>query len=152
ARRDTARLVGGKCVLQPTDDSRVGSPGDFAMLDWAIQCFKDMERESGVFLTTGQDLGHGTMSDGKTASLKYLNARFSGSVVADTSLPTAEGNYNLLKGMLAAFAIQPQAATIGLIGVGNIGKHILDRIRDDGATVLAVEYSAERRADLEASG
>jgi hypothetical protein len=152
ARRDMKRIVGGKCVLQPTDDSRVGQPRDFEMLEWAVQCFQEMERESGVSLTTGQDLGHGTMSDGKTASLKYLNARFAGSVVADTSLPTAEGNYNLLKGMLAAFAISSPSATIGLIGVGNIGRHILERLREDGATVLAVESAPERRAELEASG
>lgn len=152
ARRESARIVGGKCVLQPTDDSRVGAPNDFLMLDWAIECFKRVEHEAGIRLTTGQDLGHGTMSDGKTASLRYLNARFPGSVVADTSLPTAEGNYNLLKGMLAAFAIAPASATIGLIGVGNIGGHILDRLREDGAGVLAVEHSPERRAELAASG
>jgi hypothetical protein len=152
ARRDMSRIVGGKCVLQPTDDSRVGKPLDFAMLDWAIQCFKEMEQESGAYLTTGQDLGHGVMSDGKTTSLKYLNARFSGSVVADTSLPTAEGNYNLLKGMLAAFSIQPHLATVGLVGVGNIGKHICDRLRDDGATVLAVESNPTRRGELQVGG
>jgi hypothetical protein len=152
ARRDMKRIVGGKCVLQPTADSRVGQHRDFEMLDWAIECFREMERESGAHLTTGQDLGHGIMSDGKTPSLKYLNTRFAGSVVADTSLPTAEGNYNLLKGMLAAFSIQPQGAVIGLIGVGNIGRHILDRLREDGAHVLGVEHAADRRAALEASG
>lgn len=152
ARRDMKRIVGGKCVLQPTDESRVGQPRDYEMLDWAIQCFKQMERESGVYLTTGQDLGHGTMSDGKTTSLKYLNSKFAGSVVADTSLPTAEGNYNLLKGMLAAFGVQPQAAAIGLVGVGNIGKHICDRAREDGATVIAVESSPARRNELSIGG
>jgi hypothetical protein len=152
ARRDMTRVVGGKCVLQPTDDSRVGQPRDFEMLDWAIECFKAMERESGAHLTTGQDLGHGTMSDGKTASLGYLNARFPGSVVADTSLPTAEGNYNLLKGMLAALSLQPQGATVGLVGVGNIGRHICDRLREDGATVLAVEANPTRRGELQLNG
>ena len=152
ARRDMGRIVGGKCVLQPTEESRVGQPRDYEMLDWAIKCFEEMERESGVHLTTGQDLGHGTMSDGKTTSLKYLNSKFPGSVVADTSIPTAEGNYNLLKGMLAAFGIQPQAASIGLIGVGNIGKHICDRAREDGATVIAVESSPARRNELSIGG
>jgi hypothetical protein len=152
ARRDMKRIVGGKCVLQPTADSRVGHPHDFEMLDWAIGCFKQMEQASGVHLTTGQDLGHGTMSDGRTPSLKYLNERFAGSVVADTSLPTAEGNYNLLKGMLAAFSIQPQSATAGLVGVGNIGKHICDRLREDGATVLAVEANPSRRGELQQNG
>jgi hypothetical protein len=152
ARRDMTRIVGGKCVLQPTEESRVGQPRDFEMLDWAIECFKEMERESRAHITTGQDLGHGTMSDGRTASLKYLNARFAGSVVADTSLPTSEGNYNLLKGMLAAFGIQPPMAAVGLVGVGNIGKHICDRLREDGATVLAVESSPARRNELQKGG
>jgi len=152
ARRDMTRIVGGKCVLQPTEDSRVGNSRDFEMLDWAIKCFKEMERESGVHLTTGQDLGHGWMSDGKVTSLKYLNDRFAGSVVADTALPTAEGNYNLLKGMLAAFGIQPQSAVVGLVGVGNIGKAICERLRDDGSTVLAVESNPKRRGELQIGG
>jgi hypothetical protein len=152
ARRDISRIVGGKCVLEPTDDSRVGQPRDFEMLDWAIACFQTMEKEAGVSIITGQDLGHGMMSDGKTASLKYLGARFHGCVVADTSIPTGEGNYNTLKGMLAAFGVQPSAAAVGLVGVGNIGKHILERLREDGATVMAVESAPKRRAELVASG
>ncbi|HET9424586.1 MAG TPA: NAD(P)-dependent oxidoreductase [Gemmatimonadaceae bacterium] len=152
ARRDMRRSVGGKCVLQPTDDARVGKPRDFEMLDWALECFREMERESGIWITTGQDLGHGTMSDGKTQSLKYLGSRFHGCVTSDTSVPTGEGNYNVLKGMLAAMGIQPTGTTVGLIGVGNIGRHVLDRLRDDGATVLAVEAAPERRAALEENG
>jgi hypothetical protein len=152
ARRDMTRIVGGKCVLQPTEESRIGRPRDFEMLDWAIECFKEMEAVSGVCLTTGQDLGHGTMSDGKTSSLKYLNARFAGSVMADTAVPTAEGNYNVLKGMLAAFSIQPHMTCVGLVGVGNIGKHICDRMREDGATVIAVESSPARRNELQQGG
>jgi hypothetical protein len=149
ARRDMSRIVGGKCVLQPTPDSRVGQPRDFEMLDWALSCFAEMERESGVFLTTGQDLGHGLMSDGRTQSLSYLGARFHGCVVADTSIPTAEGNYHVLKGMLAAMGLQLSQAVVGLIGVGNIGRHILEKLRDDGATILAVEANARRRDQID---
>lgn len=152
ARRDISRIVGGKCVLEPTEDSRVGHPRDFEMLDWAAECFKAMEQESGVSVTTGQDLGHGTMSDGKTSSLRYLGQRFHGCVVADTSIPTGEGNYNVLKGMLAAFGIQLPSATVCLIGVGNIGMQILERLREDGAVILAIESAPKRRAELEASG
>src|SRR4051794_11712131 len=32
------RIVGGKCVLEPTPDARVGCPRDFALLDFAIEC------------------------------------------------------------------------------------------------------------------
>ena len=152
ARRDIQRIVGGKCVLQPTDDARVGNPRDFELLDWALGCFVEMERESGVLVITGQDLGHGLMSDGKTQSLNYLGSRFHGCVTSDTSIPTGEGNFNVLKGMLAAVGIQPAQSTVGLIGVGNIGRHILERLRDDGTTLLAVESAAVRRAELEASG
>ena len=149
ARREMNRIVGGKCVLEPTDEARVGNARDFELLDWAAACFGEMERESGVLLTTGQDLGHGLMSDGKTQSLSYLASRFHGFVTADTSLPTAEGNFNVLKGMLAAVGVQTSQATVGLIGVGKIGTHICDLLIEDGATVLAVVASAERRADLE---
>jgi hypothetical protein len=152
ARRDMRRIVGGKCVLQPTDDARIGQPHDYALLDWALGCFAEMERESDVLLTTGQDLGHGMMHDGKNTSLNYLASRFHGCVTADTSLPTGEGNYNVLKGMLAAAGIQASNATVGLIGVGNIGKHVMDRLLADGSTVLAIDANPTRRTEIDAAG
>lgn len=152
AQRDMRRIVGGKCVLQPTPDARVGQPHDFELLDWAIDCFRAFEQESGVHLTTGQDLGHGVMSDGKTQSLDYLSRRFAGSVDADTSQPTGEGNYYVLVGMLRALGIPIQKATVGMIGLGNIGRHIFERLHADGATVFAVESNAPRRAAAEAAG
>jgi hypothetical protein len=85
ALRDTRRIVGGKCVLHPTPDARVGQPRDFELLDFAVACFRDVEARAGFHLTTGQDLGHGLMSDGRTQSLEYLNRQFKGSVIADTS-------------------------------------------------------------------
>ncbi|MCX5767067.1 MAG: hypothetical protein NTZ43_07585 [Gemmatimonadetes bacterium] len=150
--RDMTRIVGGKCVLVPASDSRVGQPRDAAMLDWAVACLKDMEASAGIYLTTGQDLGHGTMFDGVTPSLAYLNARYKGSVVADTSKPTGEGNYQLLHGMLRALGRDMRGATVGLLGCGNIGMHMLECLRTAGATVLAMEAREERRAELEAMG
>ncbi len=152
ALRDTGRIVGGKCVLQPTPDSRVGQPRDFEMLDFAIACFKDVEARYGFCLTTGQDLGHGVMSDGRTQSLEYLNARFKGSVVADTSKPTGEGNYYVLAGMLRGMDIPVAQATVGLIGCGNIGMHVIGRLREAGAAMLAVEANAKRRDEGAALG
>jgi hypothetical protein len=152
ARRDISRIVGGKCVLQPTGDARMGQPRDFELLDWAIECFRAFEQQAGVRLTTGQDLGHGLMSDGKTQSLDYLSAHFPGSVDADTSQPTAEGNYYVLKGMLGAAGIPLDRATVGLIGVGNIGQHVFERIRADGSTVFAVELRDQRRDRLTQAG
>src|SRR5258708_37104851 len=65
ARRETKRIVGGKCVVQPTDDGRVGGARDFALLDWAAEGFAQMERESGVCLITGDDIGPGMMASGR---------------------------------------------------------------------------------------
>ncbi|MDE3151728.1 MAG: hypothetical protein KGL93_05725 [Gemmatimonadota bacterium] len=150
--RNITRICGGKCVLQPTPDARVGQPRDAQLLEWAVACFKDVEASGGFYLTTGQDLGHGVMSDGRTQSLAFLNERYKGSVVADTSKPTGEGNFQLLKGMLRALDVDLGKATVGLIGAGNIGMHIIARLREAGAAILAVEARAERRREIEAMG
>lgn len=154
AKRDLSRLVGGKCVLAPTDDARVGKPLDTELIKWAAECFNDCEKTIGIHVTTGQDLGHGTMSDGKTGSLEFLHQHFAGSVVADTSVPTGEGNYRILEGMLRAYDLPLGKATVGLIGCGNIGMHIIKRLlqRHPGVTLLACESRAERRKELEAMG
>lgn len=152
AQRDIGRIVGGKCVLEPTPESRIGCPRDFAMLDFAIECLNDCSTSAGFHITTGQDLGHGVMSDGRTRSLQYLNAGYPGSVVADTSLPTAAGNYEVLRGMLRAFEIPVSRATAGLIGVGNIGHRVLDELCHEGARILAVEPKAAKRAEIAARG
>jgi len=122
------------------------------MLDFAIECLNDCTSSAGFHITTGQDLGHGLMSDGRTQSLHYLNAGYAGSVVADTSLPTAAGNYQVLHGMLRAFEVPVSRATIGLIGVGNIGNRILDELCHEGARMLAVEPKAAKRAQIAARG
>lgn len=152
ARRDMNRIVGGKCVLHPTADARVGQPNDRALLDFAAACLHDCDRSAGIRITTGQDLGHGLMSDGHTHSLDYLNRGFPGSVVADTSKPTGEGNYYVLRGMLRAFGLQTSEADIGLIGAGNIGLHLIERLEADGARLSVIEMRAERRAELEQRG
>jgi hypothetical protein len=152
ALRDTQRIVGGKCVLHPTSDARVGQPRDRMLLDFAVACFEDVEARAGFLLTTGQDLGHGTMSDGRTQSLDYLNARFKGSVCADTSKPTGEGNYYVLVGMLRGMGMSPAQATVGLIGCGNIGRHVIERLRAQGTTMLAVEANALRREQIATLG
>jgi len=152
AQRDFNRIVGGKCVLNPTPDARVGKPRDFELLDFAIACLNDCETTAAIHITTGQDLGHGVMSDGRTHSLQYLNRGFAGSVVADTSQPTAEGNFHTLRGMLHGLDIDLGKATVGLIGCGNIGAHVARRALDQKATVLGVEMNAERRAALTRAG
>ena len=151
ARRDMNRIVGGKCVMHPTADARVGKPRDRELLDFAAECLRDCDETAGICITTGQDLGHGLMSDGKTQSLDYLHRGFAGSVVADTSKPTGEGNYQVLLGMLRAFNLDPREATIGLIGAGNIGMHIIDRLHRLGARMKVVEINEKRRASLRLS-
>lgn len=152
ARRDMKRIVGGKCVVRPTPDARVGSPNDRELLDFAIACLRDCDATAGIRITTGQDLGHGLMSDKRTQSLDYLHRGFPGSVVADTSKPTGEGNYHVLHGMLRAFGIAMRDATVGLIGAGNIGMHVAERIREAGGQALAIEPRAERRSTLDQMG
>ena len=151
-RRDMRRIVGGKCVLAPTAGARVGEPGDAELLDFAAECFRHVEESAGVHITTGQDLGHGLMHDGATSSLAYLARRHGGSVLADTSVPTGEGNYRILEGMLRACDIGLESATVGLVGCGNIGMHLVRRLGERGTTLLALESRAERRAELEAMG
>ena len=143
------QLVGGKCVLLPSPGSRVGEPGDVALLDWVLACFERFERESGVRLNTGQDLGHGTLSDGRTGSLAYMSERFHGCVVSDTSKPTAEGNFYVLKGMLDALDVGLDGARVGLVGCGNIGEWVLRRLRAHGAHVVAMEASPYKREHLQ---
>lgn len=150
AREHVSQLVGGKCVLLPTPDARVGQPRDFELLDWALSCFPDFERTSGVRLNTGQDLGHGVMSDGSTRSLDYLGRGFHGCVFSDTSRPTGEGNFYIVKGMLDALDIPLDRARIGLIGCGNIGDWVLRRLLGAGATVAAIEAREEKRESLRA--
>lgn len=151
--RDLTRVVGGKCVLAPTADARVGNARDAEMLEWAARCLNDVEAHASIHITTGQDLGHGRMSDGKTGSLEFLHARFAGSVVADTSVPTGEGNFQLLHGMLRAFGIPLAKASVALIGCGNIGMHVIRELqKHSGVKILACESREERRAELEAMG
>jgi hypothetical protein len=152
ALRDMSRIVGGKCVLVPTDDARVGEPRDRQLLDWAVAGLRGFEERTGIHVVTGQDLGHGIMSDGRTGSLDYMARRFRGCMDANTSRPTGEGNFHILKGMLAAMDIALPDATVGLIGIGNIGMHILERLRAAGAEVLAVEANAARRGTAERLG
>lgn len=152
ALRDTNRMVGGKCVLHPTADARVGQRRDRELLDFAVACFRDIESRAGFFITTGQDLGHGIMSDGRTSSLAYLNARFVGSVIADTSRPTGEGNFHALVGMLRGVDIPVERATVGLIGCGNVGMHVLRKLHERGAAMLAMDSSAVRREEIAALG
>src|SRR5918911_5178830 len=146
ALKAAGRFVGGKCVLLPTPDARVGQPRDRELLDFAVACFKDFEATSGICLTTGQDLGHGTMSDGRTSSLEYVHARFAGGVLADTSKPTAEGNFQLLRGMLRACGVDLGQARVGLVGAGNVGRHVLARLREHRSEVLVEDLDPRTRA------
>lgn len=145
--------VGGKCVLLPAAGGRVGEERDKDALAFAIECLKHFEEATSNRVITGQDLGHGLLSDGKTTSLDFLHERFRGSVTEDTSKPTAEGNVQILLGMLTGLNIPVENARIGLIGCGNIGFQILKRLRELGMReITCLETSAVRRKDLRQLG
>ncbi|WP_148306392.1 hypothetical protein [Gemmatirosa kalamazoonensis] len=152
-RRHLDRIVGGKCVLLPTPEARVGQPRDHELLDFAVQCLRDVNASGDIQVVTGQDLGHGAMSDGRTTSLAYMHARFDGSVTADTSAPTAEGNFQLLRGMLAGAGVPMERARVALLGAGNIGRRITERLLETGVgSITAVEPSPDARARLAERG
>lgn len=144
-KKEVHRIVGGKCVLLPTPAARMGQSEDFDLLNFATDCLAHFEASTGIHITTGQDLGHGVMSDGATASLDYLHSKFAGSIRANTAGPTGEGNYKLLKGMLHGLGIQPQQARVGLIGCGNVGGHVLKQLHRDGFSVFGLEAYAPKR-------
>ena len=152
ARRDLSRIVGGKCVIAPTDDARVGEPRDAELLDFSIACFRAIEGAGGFRIATGQDLGHGTMHDGTTGSLHYLHERFAGSAIADTSVPTGEGNVRLLTGMLRALEVDLARATVGLLGCGHVGMHVFGRLQALGTKLLVLDGWDVRRDELRALG
>lgn len=152
ALRNLHRIVGGKCVLLPTPDARVGQRHDAALLDFAVACLRDVEATAGIHVTTGQDLGHGTMSDRRSSSLGYMHARFAGSMLADTSKPTAEGNCHLLRGMLAGAGVPIARARVAVVGAGNVGRHVIGRLREAGAQVTALEPSPHVRMALAVDG
>lgn len=131
-------------MLLPAKGSRVGETNDFKLLDFALTCLNRFEEESGVSVTTGQDLGHGVMSDGKTTSLEYMSSRFHGCINADTSKPTGEGNFRMLEGCLRGSGISTDRARVLLIGYGNIGFHLADRLKSLGTQIEVVEPSEKR--------
>lgn len=147
-----SRLVGGKCVLVPDEISRVGCLHDEEILSFACACMRDFEEHSGISIATGQDLGHGVMSSGVESSLEFLHEHFDGSVLADTSKPTAWGNYFCLAGILEGVQCALPDASVSLIGCGNIGLEVLRLIRDAGTHVQVLEASPERTALLLSMG
>lgn len=152
ARRDADSLVGGKCVLLPTPDARVGQPRDLELLDFALGALRDAEQLAGIHITTGQDLGHGTLSDGRTSSLAYMHARFDGCTISDTGKPTAEGNVEVLRGMLSALDLPVSRSRVGLIGCGNIGSYVRKALSTAGADTFVLESSAKRREEIASWG
>ncbi|MCB0310083.1 MAG: hypothetical protein KDD42_02535 [Bdellovibrionales bacterium] len=141
-------IVGGKCVLLPSKGSRVGEPLDSVLLDFSIECFQKFERESGLSFNTGQDLGHGLLSDGCTYSLDYVHQRYSGCINTDTSMPTADGNLYMLLGMLKGLRIDLSQAKVGIIGCGKIGGRILEHLMHLNVDTAILECLPSRRQQL----
>ena len=146
------RIVGGKCVLLPTQESRVGQPRDKALLEFATASFVDCVESAGIEIITGQDLGHGMLHDRSMSSLQFAHARYVGSVLEDTSKPTGEGNFAVMKGAMRALGMDFAEATVGLIGCGNVGRHVFERARAAGAELHVLELRDETRDELDRLG
>lgn len=144
-------IVGGKCVMLPSDGSRIGEPRDREMLDFAAECLRDAEGH-GFSIVTGQDLGHGMMSDGATSSLEYLHHAFDGSVLQDTSRPTSEGNFYVLKGMLAGFDLELEQTRGAFIGCGKVGSRLVHRAVESGMRASFIEPDDDRSRELRQLG
>ncbi|MBX7137197.1 MAG: NAD(P)-binding domain-containing protein [Oligoflexia bacterium] len=149
--KNLQRIVGGKCVLL-APGGRVGEALDLEALQFAVSCMHDFEAHSGISIVTGQDLGHGQLSQGGQTSLEFLRDNFHGSVIADTGKPTAEGNFYMLKGTLNAFDIPISSARIGIIGAGNIGEHLIKRLVQHGGSVVVLESLPAKQQKLTAQG
>jgi hypothetical protein len=147
-RSELHKVVGGKCVLLPAANGRVGESRDVATLSWALDCLMDLEERAGIRLVTGQDLGHGVLSNGET-SLAFMSSRYRGVVIADTSKPTGEGNYQLMRGFADAAKLDWSKLHFGILGCGNIGEHLVQKLRaDTGATITVLEAKAATRTAL----
>ncbi len=130
-RENFGKIHFGKFVVQPPVGARVGQYRDQELMDFIVAGLEKFESELGVKAITGQDLGHGKLRNGQT-SLSHLSSRYSGCVDIDTSLPTALGNFYMLKGLLAGQGIQLSKAHVGLVGFGNIGSHLTDLLQKHG--------------------
>ncbi len=145
------RVVGGKCVFLPAAGGRVGESRDIEALTWALDCLMAFEETSGVQIVSGQDLGHGDLSSGES-SLSFMSSRFRGVILADTSKPTGEGNYQLMRGFADAAGLNWKQLHVGVLGCGNIGRHIVTRLREDGVMMTVLEPKPSTKQELSALG
>lgn len=148
---ELSRVVGGKCAFLPAAHGRIGESRDVDALSWALDCLMDFEETSGVKIVTGQDLGHGDLTSGES-SLSFMSKRFRGVIVADTSKPTGEGNYQLMRGFADAAGLIWKQLHIGVLGCGNIGHHIVTRLKEDGVMMTVLEPKASTKLELSALG
>lgn len=146
-----SRIVGGKCAFLPAPQGRVGEANDIGSLTWALDCLMDFEERSGLRIVTGQDLGHGNLTSGES-SLSFMNNRFRGVIITDTSKPTGEGNYQLMRGFSDAAGLNWKQLHIGVLGCGNIGRHIVARLKEDGVMMTVLEPNPKTRAELSEQG
>jgi len=148
---ELARVVGGKCVFLPAANGRVGESNDIEALSWALECLADFEESAGIRIVTGQDLGHGMLSNG-ISSLQFMSERFRGVIVSDTSKPTGEGNYQLMRGYVDAAGIDWQKLHFGILGCGNIGQHLVSRLKEDGVMITVLEPNKKTSQELSDNG
>lgn len=106
-----------------------------------------------MYLTTGQDFGHGVMSDGKTQSLEYMLPSVSAAMCAPTppsQLPKVISTP--LPELSKASGIKMDASNRRILGCGNIGSYLFERLHAAGAKTYVLEASDAKRKALEERG
>ncbi|GEM_PF-694813 len=138
----------GKYVVLPPLGYRVGENKDLETMGFIVDALTAFEDEFGVMAITGQDAGHGDLSNGEK-SLDYIADRFVGSGKLNTGEPTGHGNFALLKGMFKGLGKNLVDSNIALFGCGNVGGPLLVRILEHGMQdIFVCEGVDEKRRML----
>jgi hypothetical protein len=137
----------GKHVVLPPKGARVGESRDGELMEFIVASLSAFKDRLGIDVITGQDLGHGKLSFANNTSLGFLSGQFNGCLNLDTSLPTAVGNFMVVKGLLEGNGLKIRDARIGLIGFGNIGSKVVEFLKRAGARNISVCESSPARQD-----
>lgn len=137
----------GKHVVLPPMGARVGESRDGELMQFITASLSAFRNKLGIEVITGQDLGHGKLSFANDTSLGHLASHFHGCLNLDTSLPTAVGNFMVVRGLLEGCGLKIRDARIGVVGFGNIGSKLVEFLKRAGAKNISVCEASPARQD-----